>query len=53
LLERGIMDVTIGHDFDREIALAVDCIRMAKAGVQPANRITQSQVFTRYNCAIF
>lgn len=53
LLERGIMDVTIGHDFDREIALAFDCIKMARQGVQPVNRITQSQVFTRFNCAIF
>jgi LacI family transcriptional regulator len=53
LLERGIMDVTIGHDFEREIALAVECIRMARQGSQPVNRITQSQVFTRYNCAIF
>lgn len=53
LLERGIMDITIGHDFDREISLAVDCIRMALQGVQPVNRITQSQVFTRFNCATF
>ncbi len=53
LLERGIMDVTIGHDFDREIAEAVECIKMARQGVQPVNRITQSQVFTRFNCAIF
>jgi LacI family transcriptional regulator len=53
LLERGIMDVTIGHDFEREIALAVDCVKMAHQGVQPVNRITQSQVFTRFNCAIF
>lgn len=53
LLERNIMDVTIGHDFDREIALAVECIEMAQQGVQPVNRITQSQVFTRFNCAIF
>ncbi|TPK78238.1 substrate-binding domain-containing protein [Mesorhizobium sp. B2-4-13] len=53
LLERGIMDVTIGHDFDREIALSVDCVRMARQGVQPVNRITQSQVFTRFNCATF
>lgn len=53
LLERGIMDIAIGHDFDREIALAVECIRMALQGVQPVNRITQSQVFTRFNCAIF
>jgi LacI family transcriptional regulator len=43
LLERGIMDLTIGHDFDREIALAVDCIKMARQGVQPVNRFTQSQ----------
>jgi LacI family transcriptional regulator len=53
LLERGIMDVTIGHDFDREIALAVECIEMARRGVQPINRVTQSLVFTRFNCAIF
>lgn len=53
LLERNIMDVTIGHDFDREIALAVECVEMARQGVQPVNRITQSQVFTRFNCAIF
>lgn len=53
LLERGIMDIAIGHDFDREIALAVECIRMALQGVQPVNRTTQSQVFTRFNCATF
>ncbi len=53
LLERGIMDVAIGHDFEREVALAVDCIKMARQGIQPVNRITQSQVFTRFNCAIF
>ncbi|MBI4923321.1 MAG: substrate-binding domain-containing protein [Devosia nanyangense] len=53
LLERGIMDVAIGHDFEREIALAVDCIQLAREGVHPPNRITQSQVFTRYNCATF
>jgi LacI family transcriptional regulator len=53
LLERGIMDVTIGHDFDREIAEAVDCIKMARQGVQPVNRIMQSLVFTRFNCVIF
>lgn len=52
LLEKGIMDMTIGHDFDREIALAVDCIRMARNMVQPASRITPSLLYTRYNCAI-
>lgn len=53
LLERNIMDVAIGHDFDREIAWAVECIEMARQGIQPVNRVTQSQVFTRFNCAIF
>ena len=52
LLEKGIMDVAIGHDFDREIALAVDAIRMARNGVQPASRMTPSLLFTRHNCAI-
>ncbi len=52
LLEKGIMDVTIGHDFDREIALAVDAIRMARNMVQPASRITPSLLYTRHNCAI-
>lgn len=52
LLEKGIMDMTIGHDFDREISLAVDCIRMARNLVQPASRITPSLLYTRYNCAV-
>jgi LacI family transcriptional regulator len=46
------MDVTIGHDFDREIALAVDAIRMARNMVQPASRITPSLLYTRHNCTI-
>lgn len=50
LLEKGVMDVTIGHDFDREFAGAVDCIVQARAGVQPASRLTPSLLFTRYNC---
>lgn len=52
LLEKGVMDLTIGHDFDQEIALSVECVRMARRGVQPVNQITQSLLFTRYNCAI-
>lgn len=52
LLEKGVMDLTIGHDFDQEIALSVECVRMARRGVQPVNGITQSLLFTRYNCAI-
>ena len=52
LLERGTMDLTIAHDFDREISMSVECIRMALQGQQPVNRLTSSQLFTRYNCAI-
>jgi LacI family transcriptional regulator len=52
LLEKGIMDMTIGHDFDKEVALAVECIRMARAKVQPVSQITPSLLYTRYNCAI-
>jgi len=53
LLERGVMDLAIGHDFEREIALAVECVEMARKGILPVNRFTQSQLFTRFNCAIF
>lgn len=52
LLERGTMDLAIGHDFDREVAMAVDCIRIALQGKQPVKHLTPSQLFTRYNCAI-
>lgn len=52
LLEKGIMDMAIGHDFDREIALAVECIRMARNGIQPVSRITPSLIHTRFNCAV-
>ena len=52
LLEKGIMDMTIGHDFDKEVALAVECIRMARSKVQPVSRITPSLLYTRYNSAI-
>ena len=50
MLERGIMDLAIGHDFDLEIALAVECISDARQGRQPNSHLTQSQLFTRYNC---
>ncbi len=52
LLEKGVMAMTIGHDFDKEIVMAVECVRMARNGIQPVSRITQSLIFTRYNCAI-
>jgi LacI family transcriptional regulator len=49
LLAKGIMDLTIGHDFAQEVAMSVDCIRMALQGQNPASRISQSLLFTRYN----
>jgi LacI family transcriptional regulator len=52
LLERGTMDLAIGHDFDGEMSMAVDSIRMALQGQQPVSHLTQSQLFTRYNYAI-
>jgi LacI family transcriptional regulator len=52
MLERGTMDLTIGHDFDREVTMAVDCIRSALQGRQPVKHLTPSQLYTRYNCAI-
>jgi LacI family transcriptional regulator len=51
-LERGTMDLAIGHDFSREISMAVECIRSALQGVQPVKHLTPSQLFTRHNCAI-
>lgn len=53
LLERGIMDIAIGHDIEHEIDLSVDCIKSAIKGVQPVNCLSQSQLFTRFNCSIF
>ncbi|WP_441870734.1 substrate-binding domain-containing protein [Phaeovulum sp. W22_SRMD_FR3] len=50
LLETGAMDLTIGHDFDGEFAMAVESIRLARSGIQPLSRLTQSQIFTRHNC---
>lgn len=52
MLEKGVMDMVIGHDFDREVALAVECIRMARAQVQPVSRMLPSLLHTRYNCAL-
>jgi len=46
------MDLTIGHDFAQEVALAVDCIRTALKGQRPTSRISQSLLYTRYNCTL-
>lgn len=50
LLENGSMDFAIGHPFPREISLAIDCIRTARAGEQPARHLTDIQLYTRFNC---
>ena len=49
LLAKGVMDLTIGHDFAQEVAMSVDCIRMALQGQRPASCISQSLLFTRHN----
>lgn len=51
LLAKGVMDLTIGHDFAQEVASSVDCIRAALQGQRPTSRISQSLLFTRYNSA--
>lgn len=52
LLEQGIMDMAIGHDFADELSMAVECIAMARQGQQPAKRLTQSRIYMRFNCAV-
>jgi len=52
LLERGVMDIAIGHDFDLEFSKAVELVAAALEGHQVTNHLVQSQLFTRYNCAI-
>jgi LacI family transcriptional regulator len=49
LLRIGAMDVTIGHNMDAEISLAVDALRQARSGKVPQNAIVESQIYTRYN----
>jgi LacI family transcriptional regulator len=51
LLESGAMDFAIGHPFDREIELAVNCIRAARAGMVANSYLTEIQLYTRFNCA--
>lgn len=51
LLETGVMDLTIGHDFYTEFDVAVKSIRLAKNGEQPVKHLTPSQIYTRHNCS--
>jgi LacI family transcriptional regulator len=50
LLEAGVMDFTIGHDFDREIDLAIGALRATIAGATVGNTTTECQIYTRFNC---
>lgn len=50
LLEKGIMDIAIGHNFRAEIAAAVEAVRVGRQGLQPANHVMESQLFTPFNC---
>lgn len=50
LLDSGVMDFTIGHDFDREIDLAIRALRATIAGVTVGNTTTECQLYTRFNC---
>ena len=49
LLEKGVMDLAIGHDFAQEISAAVECVKFALLGQRPTSHISQSLLFTRYN----
>jgi len=51
LLESGQMHFAIGHDVDREVALAMDCLR-AQIERRPLPPISPAsvRVYTKYNC---
>jgi LacI family transcriptional regulator len=51
LLESGIMQLAIGHDVDREVALSLEYMRayLAKQ-TTPTPRPTQVRVYTKYSC---
>jgi LacI family transcriptional regulator len=51
LLESGLMHFVIGHDVDREVAIAIDCLcahiqKRALPTMSPAS----VRVYTKYNC---
>ncbi len=51
LLEAGEMDFVIGHDVDREVALAVEAVLAAFEGRDgPATLQTKVRIFTKHNC---
>lgn len=50
LLENGVMDYVISHDYAGEVAAAARWIRGALDGARAAPPFTQILVHTRYNC---
>lgn len=52
LLEAGIMDYVISHDFFQELSAAVNWIRDWTEGQASAPTPTQILVHTRYNCGL-
>lgn len=50
LLESGIMDFVISHDFTAEVGSAAQTIRDLLAGIVVQPSFTQILVHTRYNC---
>ena len=50
LLEAGQMDFVIGHDVEREFALAIDAIQATLDGRPPPVTMTKVRIFTKYNC---
>lgn len=50
MLESGVMDYVLSHDFVGEVAAAVRWIRGARDGARAAPAFTRVLVHTRYNC---
>ncbi len=52
LLENGMMDYVISHDFTMEVAAAAKFIRDFAAGEMAASVTTPILIHTRYNCGL-
>ena len=51
LLESGLMHFALGHDVDREVSLAIDCLSaQAERRPLPAVAPGSVRVYTKYNC---
>ena len=52
LLERGLMDYVIAHDFEAELTQAVRWIQESGTGFCPDPAPSQILICTRYNCGL-